>query len=218
MKLLHVKAFAILLMAVSLIGCSSAYYNAMEKVGVHKRDIMVDRVAAARDSQVEAKETFKSALDQFQKTLQLDNTALKKKYDVINEEYESAKEAADDVSGRIEKIEDVSEALFEEWKAELALYSSDSLRRQSQKKYNATQIQYKKLIAAMHRAESKMKPVLAALNDQVLFLKHNLNAQAISAMQGELTSIQGNVSRLIREMEKSIAESNAFIKQLETAK
>lgn len=218
MKSLHIKAFSLLVMAIMLVGCSTAYYDAMEKVGVHKRDIMVDRVEAARDSQVEAKETFKSALDQFQKTLQLDNTALKEKYDVINDEYESAKDAAEDVSGRIEKIEDVSEALFEEWKAELALYSSDSLRRQSQQKYNATQIQYKKLIAAMHRAESKMKPVLAALNDQVLFLKHNLNAQAISAMQGELTSIQGNVSRLIREMEKSIAESNAFIKQLETAK
>lgn len=218
MKSLHIKAFSLLVMAIMLVGCSTAYYDAMEKVGVHKRDIMVDRVAAARDSQVEAKETFKSALDQFQKTLQLDDTALKKKYDVINDEYESAKDAAEDVSGRIEKIEDVSEALFAEWKEELSLYSSESLRRQSQQKYNATQIQYKKLISAMHRAESKMKPVLAALNDQVLFLKHNLNAQAISAMQGELTSIQGNVSRLIREMEKSIAESNAFIKQLETAK
>ena len=32
-------------------GCSSAYYNTMEKLGVHKRDIMVDRVGEARDAQ-----------------------------------------------------------------------------------------------------------------------------------------------------------------------
>ena len=46
-------------------GCSSAYYGAMEKVGVHKRDIMVDRVEDARDSQAAAQEQFKSALEQF---------------------------------------------------------------------------------------------------------------------------------------------------------
>ena len=30
-----------------LASCSSAYYSAMEKVGIHKRDIMVDRVVDA---------------------------------------------------------------------------------------------------------------------------------------------------------------------------
>ena len=36
--------------------CQKAYYSTMEKFGVHKRDIMVDRVGEARDSQEEAKE------------------------------------------------------------------------------------------------------------------------------------------------------------------
>jgi nitrogen fixation-related uncharacterized protein len=31
-------------------GCSKAYYGAMEKVGIHKRDILVDRVEGARDA------------------------------------------------------------------------------------------------------------------------------------------------------------------------
>lgn len=217
-KLLKMKSLFAILLVVILGGCSTAYYNAMEKVGVHKRDIMVDRVEAARDSQVEAKETFKSALDQFQKTLKLDNTALKDKYETINEEYESAKKAADDVSGRIEKIENVAEALFDEWKDELAQYSSASLRQKSQQQYDQTRVKYKKLVQAMHRAEKKMDPVLSALNDQVLYLKHNLNAQAISSMKGELSTIQGNVSKLITEMEKSIAESNSFIQQLEASK
>jgi hypothetical protein len=31
--------------------CSTAYYGTMEKVGIHKRDILVDRVADARDAQ-----------------------------------------------------------------------------------------------------------------------------------------------------------------------
>ena len=46
---------AILMMLIT-VGCSRAYYGAMEKVGVHKRDIMVDRVESARDAQQDAKE------------------------------------------------------------------------------------------------------------------------------------------------------------------
>ncbi|MCG8316172.1 MAG: DUF2959 domain-containing protein [Pseudomonadales bacterium] len=196
-------------------GCQSAYYNAMEKVGIHKRDILVDRVEEARDSQVDAKETFKSALERYQSVLNVERTDLQDKYDVISDEYESANDAATEVTERINAIENVAEALFEEWQVELAQYSSRELKAKSQRQLTDTKKKYQQLMRAMRRAESKMKPVLTALHDQVLFLKHNLNAQAISSLKGELTSIQGNVSRLVQEMEKSIAESEAFISQLE---
>ena len=52
----------------------------MEKVGVHKRDILVDRVKGARDSQAEARQQFKSALEQFGSVVKLKNTDLKKAY------------------------------------------------------------------------------------------------------------------------------------------
>jgi len=57
----------------------------------------------------------------------------------------------------------------------------------------------------------KIDPVLTAFRDQVLFLKHNLNARALAALQNELDAIQTDVASLIREMEASIAEANAFI-------
>lgn len=206
---------SLVLMCLTLSACQTAYYNAMEKVGIHKRDILVDRVEEARDAQVDAKETFKSALEKFQSVVNVERTDLQDKYDVISGEYEDASEAAAEVTDRINAIEDVAEALFDEWADELAQYSSRDLRAKSQRKLNDTKRKYGQLMNAMRRAEGKMKPVLSALQDQVLFLKHNLNAQAISSLKGELSSIQGNVTRLVREMEKSIAESEAFIAQLE---
>lgn len=206
---------SLVLMCLTLSACQTAYYNAMEKVGIHKRDILVDRVEEARDAQVDAKETFKSALEKFQSVVNVERTDLQDKYDAISSEYDDASEAATEVTNRINAIEDVAEALFDEWTDELAQYSSRDLRAQSQRKLNDTKRKYGQLMNAMRRAEGKMKPVLSALQDQVLFLKHNLNAQAISSLKGELSSIQGNVTRLVREMEKSIAESEAFIAQLE---
>jgi hypothetical protein len=66
----------------------------------------------------------------------------------------------------------------------------------------------------MKRAEKKIAPVLSAFRDQVLFLKHNLNAQAVASLQGELVSIESDVASLIREMEASINEADSFIQSL----
>ena len=195
----------------SLIGCQTAYYAGMEKIGYHKRDLMVSDVEKARDAQQEAKEQFKSALDRFTTVLSVKGGELQEKYDTLNAEYERSEAKAQAVRNRIDSVEDVSQALFAEWEAELKEYSSASLRRDSQTKLTRTRTQYAKLIKAMKRAESKMDPVLEKFKDQVLYLKHNLNAQAIASLKGELGAVESNINLLIKEMETSIQQANAFI-------
>ena len=192
-------------------GCQSVYYGAMEKIGYHKRDLMVSNVEKARDAQQDAKQQFKSALDRFTKTLNIKGGELQEKYDILNAEFEESTAKARTVRDRIASVEDVSTALFEEWENELKEYSSDSLRQNSRKKLNHTRTQYAQLIKAMKRAESKMDPVLATFKDQVLFLKHNLNAQTIASLKSELSTVENNVASLIKEMERSIREADSFI-------
>jgi len=196
-------------------GCQSAYYGTMEKLGVHKRDILVDRVEKARDSQQEAKEQFVSALDRFQHVVKVPDTPLDEKYQTLKGELDRSEAKAADVRDRIEQVEDVAEALFDEWEAELKQYSSDSLRRSSAAKLKETRRRYNQMIKAMKRAEAKIDPVLVPLRDQVLYLKHNLNAQAIASLQSELRTIKTDVSTLIKEMEKAINEADLFIKGME---
>ena len=195
-------------------GCSSAYYSAMEKVGVHKRDILVDRVEKARDSQEETKEQFASALERFSAVVNFEGGDLEDKYQELNTVFEESEEQAEEVRERIDAVEDVAEALFEEWEEELEQYSSASLRRSSERKLQQTRNHYRQLAAAMQRAEAKIDPVLDVLRDHVLFLKHNLNARAIASLQSELVTIRTDVNRLIKEMEASIKEADAFIDAL----
>jgi hypothetical protein len=63
----------------------------------------------------------------------------------------------------------------------------------------------------MRAAESRMQPVLTAFKDRVLFLKHDLNAQAIASLAGTLGEIEIDVDQLIGEMESAIAEADALI-------
>jgi len=67
----------------------------------------------------------------------------------------------------------------------------------------------------MKRAEATMTPVLAAFRDQVLLLKHNLNARAIAAIQQEGMAVETEITGLIRAMEAAIAEADAFMKTLD---
>lgn len=208
---------AILLSLTTLTGCQSAYYSAMEKVGVHKRDIMVDRVEDANDAQLDAQQQFTSALDALKALNQFDGGDLEAAYNQINDQYEASSDAAEKVSERIAAIEDVADALFDEWQDELNLYTSSTLRRDSERKLTNTKASYQRMLRAMIRAENKMTPVLNTLRDNTLYLKHNLNAAAIGSLQGEFHSLQRDIERAISDMEAAITESERFISQLKKA-
>lgn len=201
-------------MMVWLVGCDGAYYSTMEKFGKHKRDILVDNVGDARDSQQATKEQFKTALQKFTEVANFKGGALKQKYDLLNAQLEKSEDKASKMRKHIVDVADVADDLFEEWEVELNEYTNSSLRDSSQRKLRETKYRYVKLITAMRNAEAKIAPVLAAFRDQVLYLKHNLNAQAIASLQNELVVIESNVATLIKEMEASINEADAFIKSM----
>lgn len=203
-----------LMLLPALSGCKSAYYGTMEAFGYEKRDILVDRVEEARDEQEQAKTQFTSALDQFKAVIDFEGDDLEAMYKELDRGYKKSKRAASDVGDKIDKVESVAEALFAEWEEELNAYNSEELRTISAKRLDETRSRYEQLIGAMERAESTIPPVLSSMQDQVLFLKHNLNAQAIASIQGTAQGIQKDIQSLITEMQKSIDEANAFINQM----
>lgn len=194
-----------------LFSCQSAYYTTMEKFGIEKRDILVDRVEDAKESQEDAQQKFSSALEKFIQLTNYDGGKLQEVYEDLNDQFKVSQDSADRVSSRINKVETVADDLFKEWAEEIDKYSSLKLRRNSQVKFKDTQKRYHSLLKAMRKAESKMAPVLIAMQDNVLYLKHNLNANAISGLQGDFGNIKQDINQLIKEMNLAIDQSNAFI-------
>ena len=208
------RLIVIALLTISFSSCSTVYYETMEKFGVHKRDILVERVEEARDSQEAAKVQFTSALEQFSSLLNFNGGDLQATYEKLNGEFEKSEDKAATVSDRIRSVESVSSDLFKEWEDELDLYTNQNLRRSSESTLRETRALYQQLVLSMHTAENKMVPVIDAFRDQVLFLKHNLNSRAIASLRSELVTIEGDISALIIDMEKSITESNRFLSEL----
>lgn len=210
MKKSSIVAIALL----SLVGCQSAYYGALEKVGIHKRDILVDRVEDTRDAQNGAQQQFSSALEELTALINFDGGELKTVYNNLNDQYVASKEAKELVTKRIDSVESVAQSLFEEWETETEQYTNANFKRKSREQLRTTQMLYSRMLRNMRQSEKKMEPVLASLNDNVLYLKHNLNANAINAIELEFKQLKQEITVLIKDVNSSIAESDQFIKQL----
>lgn len=194
--------------------CRKAYYKTRESFGQHKRDIVVVRVEDARDRLEDAKSQFESALEKFRDITDYRGGPLDVKYNQLKYELERSKARANAVRDRIRAVEEVAEALFVEWEGELEIYTNRTLRTSSRQQLMATRRHYGRLMKAMRRAEAKISPVLEAFQDHVLYLKHNLNAQAIAALHHEFLGVGVDIATLIKAMERSISEATAFMNSL----
>lgn len=197
-----------------LSACATASYNIQERFGIEKRDILVDRVEGVSKSQTEAKEEFENALEAFRAVVSVDAGELEDVYDDLNRAHKRAESDAEEVRTRVKSVKRVSRDLFREWEGELGQYSDPALRRASERQLRDTQSRYDILIDKMDDATASMDPVLAVFNDRVLYLKHNLNARAIAALDSETANLESDVARLIAEMEQSIAAADAFIAEM----
>lgn len=197
--------------ALTVSGCASVQYSALEKVGIHKRDILVDRVEDARDSQLETREHLVSAYEELSTLIGHDGGKLEAQYKRLDKEVERSRDSIEELDDRLSSIDRVSSDLFKEWEAELDLYNSKTLRAEQEKKLADSRRQFRVMRDRMQVARNRVDPVMAVLNDNVLYLKHSLNAQALAALRGQATLLEGEVEALIRDMQIAIDEADAFI-------
>jgi hypothetical protein len=218
----HLPVTALLLASFLAGGCAttrSAYYNAWEKFGYAKRERLVDNVKAARQEQVEAKKQFASALDQFKSVVNFQGGDLENLYNKLNKEYQRCEAQAGDVRSKIASVKNVATALFDEWEDEVKQIKDDpSLQRKSRELLDRTKSNYTEMVDRMDAAAATMDPVLTKFKNRVLFIKANLNAAAIASLKGTELELGGDIEKLIREMEASIAEADAFIAEIQGKK
>ena len=197
-----------------LTGCGvtdKAYYSMWEKFGYEKRDLLVSQVQDAREQQEETKEQFSSALEEFRATFGTEENQLSKAYDALNDNYDDSEAEAERLREEIAKVKDVGADLFSEWDEEIEEQTNASFKASMAKQKSATVASYNAMVAKMDEAAASMDPVLQAFKERVLFLKSSMNAQALASLQENSAELVGDIESLISEMNKSIAEADAFI-------
>ncbi len=203
--------FLSLILILTLTSCSSIYYSTMEKFGIEKRDIFISRIKAARDSQQDTKKQFKDALEEYRSIVEVKGGDLEKTYDKLSGVLEDCESQATEVKGKVQKVRDVAVKLFAEWKEEISEYSNETYKKDSQEKLEHSKAEYAKMMGSMKIAVDRLDPAIKPLKDSVLYLKHNLNAKAVSSLDTELVKIESKVDELIVEVNRAIDDSEKFI-------
>ncbi|HMF53590.1 MAG TPA: DUF2959 family protein [Edaphobacter sp.] len=199
------------------VGCTRTYYKAMATFGKEKRDILVSRVKDSKKEQQQAKEQIKTTMESFQQLTGFQGGQLEKNYKKLNGEYEKAEDSARKLHDRIESIDKISNDLFKEWQKEIDGMDNRKLKQQSSAMLRQSRLQEAGYIKSMRQTEARMTPVLSAFRDQVVFLKHNLNARAIGSLKGTSAKISTDVDVLLTSLDGSMAQADALINSLDSA-
>lgn len=208
------RSFLVGMCASFLLSCTTIYYETWEKLGKQKRDLLRNRVEDTKEEQEELQKELKDALTQIKELYGLDSTKLEKAYYRMQDSYDDAQEQAEAVQKRIVRVESVGGDLFKEWDEEIKTLKNPTYRNDSKAKFKQSKERYEKMLKTMHQAEKRVEPVMVRLHDQVIYLKHNLNAQALGSLKKEMASIEKDIGSLIQDMEKSIKAGDEFIKEL----
>lgn len=197
-----------------MMGCSYLYYNFWETLGVEKRELLKRDISQAQKAQKDSQDAFVSTLDKIQQLYGLEGGKLESAYRGLSKDYEAADSAAKTLRNRTASIESIAQDLFAEWRAEAESMHHSQMRRQSIARLQETEKRFKEMLVAMQSAETSMEPVLMTMRDHVLYLKHNLNAMALSSFKQEFASIQTDIHQLIQNMNRSIQQSDRFLQTL----
>lgn len=211
------KQLLISILLLSLTACGTTQnikYSVLEKAGIHKRDILVDRIQKTSEVQEEAKQDFKSAYEHLSELVDVNDAGLESQYKKLQKAVDVSESRSDELKSRIGSVDSVATDLFSEWRQELEQYTNVNLRRTSENNLKMTEQRYAVIYRQMQNSYARVQPVLQVLQDNTLYLRHNLNARAVSGISSEVLSVEDKVEQLIAQMEKSINESKQFINSM----
>src|ERR1700761_712020 len=204
-------------LALLLGGCKSTYYKTMRTLGKEKRDILVQRIKDAKKDQDQTKKQLQTTMESFQALTGFQGGSLEKSYKRLNSDYESAASQAGKLHDKIQSIDQVSNDLFKEWQGEINSMDNAKLKSQDLVMLRNAKTRQATYMRAMQRTEDQIAPVLKAFRDQVLFLKHNLNARAIGSLKTTSAMLQGDVASLVQSIDASSQEADKLIGSLAAA-
>ena len=210
----RVVSLSLIVFSVLLSGCHSTYYKAMSTLGKEKRDILVSRIKDAKKDQDQTKQKLQTTLESFQALTGFKGGTLEKSYKRLNSDYESAASQADKLHDKIQSIDQVSNDLFKEWQGEINAMDNGKLKSQDTVMLRNAKTRQSTYMRAMRRTEDQIAPVLKAFQDQVLFLKHNLNSRAIGSLKNTSAGLQSDVADLIQSIDASSQEADKLISSL----
>lgn len=192
--------------------CQAMYLGTLEQFGFEKREILYERVETAGDSIVVLEQRLDEAFSVYREAIHQEGGDLLSSQKRFSNFYDKVEDAASNFDSRIEKVQAVADAMFEEWNSETGEIIDAELRRKSRSNYTRALNQYGNLLRSMRAVQAETDPILTRLRDHVLFMKLNLHPNAYAPLRKTETEFVASAEAVKGTMHATYEEVQNFLR------
>ena len=100
-----------------------------------------------------------------------------------------SEQQAQKLRSSVSPMRSASEPVFGRWAADLAAYTNPRMRQHSERRLADTRSRFNAIIAAIEPTQAAYETLNMGLRDIALFLGHDLNAAALSEIEGDVRAL-----------------------------
>jgi hypothetical protein len=193
-----------------LSGCS--LLGGGEKNSVSEVDRLLACIESVQAESSVSKERSHAALEQLEQLArpEFDGDAAQA-YASFVEAIGASQKQADKFAESVGPMKDSAAEVFEQWTKDLDEIHSTRLRAQSRARMDETRKRYEAVVGASAAAQVSLGAFNADLHDQALFLSHDFNRDAVSAISGEVAALAEREKDLDQRLDACNAAAQRYV-------
>jgi len=182
--------------------------------GVKQVQQLIKKAQSTVESIDTAKLQLKKTVDAYNAMLAPDVKDRRDSYKQLQKEMANTEKKRAEVTSRAAEMNTEADKLFKSWQDSLASIQSPDLRKRSDDRLKKAQDRFTEIRQAGQRASGLYDPFMKALQDQVTFLGHDLNAGAVASLKPDADKLNAQAKELYAAIDKVTAGATANITQL----
>jgi hypothetical protein len=196
-----------------LASCSALpSFNKKSGKGLAQVDDLLSRVEQVQVEAVLSRDRSRGAFDALATIVgpQFDGDAVAA-YANLTETVKESKLQAERLGKSIPPLKATAQEVFENWTTSLESFGNTKLRQHSQVRMEETRARYEDLVTAAVAAHIAYEALNADLSDHALFLEHDFNAAAVSAIAEDMDQLNFQAAELDKRLEATAKAAKHYI-------
>lgn len=162
----------------------------------------------------ETKLQIQKTLDTYNALLGEDASKLRNLYKGLQKEMEGTAKKRAEIDSRSEVMQQDANTLFESWASSATAIENEDLRARSLERLATTKERFAEIEAVGRKAGELYDPFMKSLGEQVTYLGHDLNAEALASLKPDAEKLNQKAKELLAAIDDAIGVANKNIGML----
>ena len=208
------RSFTKTVSGIALIIFGTIGVGSAQDEGVKQVEQLIKKANAGVESINDTKLQLQKTMEAYNAVLAPDVKDRRDAYKKLQKEVATTEKKRAMVSTRNGEMNVEAGRLFKNWEGSTAAIQDPALRQRSQERLAVAKKRYSEIQANGQGAASLYTPFMKALQDQVTYLGHDLNPEAVATLKPEADKLNAQAKELYSAIDKTTAAANNNISQL----